>query len=199
METTVILRPIANGDLSLIYPRCTSFPGGSQNWQNVDEAAPDDFSTYNYHAGAGTGETAYSYNKIDNFWFEPLPSNIAPTKVGLRMRARRTTGNGTAISQLLIGGLEYFGTAVPFFGSNQWTEGYAEWLLNPANGQPWTYSVVAGMQGGYRLPISLSYGTTFVYCTQFQMEVTGTIVPIWPAALPVLTEDYSVLRTELLE
>jgi len=196
-ETTLILRPIGLGDPDPTFPRCTPFPGGSQNWETIDEEVADDFATYNQHAGAGTGETAYSYLKIDTLQFPPLPSNLAPTKVAARMRAYRTAGSGRATSHLLIGGNKYTGAQVPFFFINNWTDGFFEWTLNPATGLPWSRSDFP-LQAGYTLAISFEFGLCRVYCTQFQLEVTGDQSPIWPSALPVVTEDLSIFTTELI-
>jgi len=199
MLTTVILRPVAKGDLSPIgYSRCAPFPATSPNWANIDEVVGDEFATYNWHSGSGTGETGYSNNKVDNFVVEALASNITPTKVAIRMLARRNSGSGFAMSHLMIGGIQYSGATVPFFGTNVWTEGYFEWLLNPATGLPWTRSDFP-LQGGYGLPISGSFGLTTVYCTQWQMEVTGDVGPIWPTGLPIVTRDRSVLGARLIE
>lgn len=169
----VILRPSGKGLDSIIYPGADPFPA-APNWGNVDEEVSDDFTSYNKHSGTGSFENPYSYVKVDNFTF---PSFVLqnPTLVAIRLLCRRTSGAGVAIPQLVFAPyFEFFGTAVPFVGTNQWTEGYASWATNPRTGLPWTTADINALQAGYRLAIGgASSGVAeTVYCTKFQVEVT---------------------------
>lgn len=118
-------------------------PSAGVNWQNVDEATPDDDTTYNASSTVGNR---------DSYTMQNLPAD-ATTVAALAVTARIKKDDASARTVeafLRIGGVDYdHGTAktVPGdYGFLQWI-----WRLSPATGVAFTVAEVNGLEAGIRV------------------------------------------------
>ncbi|GAH46570.1 unnamed protein product, partial [marine sediment metagenome] len=138
------------------------YPTSEEHWDKVDEATPDDSTTYVRHnltsfaidtyalpAGGGVGDidkvTVYArcYGISGNY-------NYAKTVI----RTHSTLYEGTEHN--LISGWEDLST---------------EYQLNPNTSQPWTWAEIGALEAGVALKSSSS-GEFFAICTQVYVEVS---------------------------
>jgi len=133
----IALYPIGNNSVTF-----SPFPGGTQNWQNVDEINLDRDTTYNSSDVVGDEDT---------FNFEALPSSINFISSVQVVGAYRKdlSGTRTLTQQLISGSTEVAGTNYSL--SNNYTYYMDEYKLDPDTGAAWTVSGVNALKAGYRI------------------------------------------------
>ncbi len=153
--TIETLRPNAAGDLTEFSPH----PGtGEANWEDVDEAAPDEDSTYVY---GGTKTDLYNL---------PNSGVGAGTIWGIKVYNRvRTVGSNSANHRIVIksGGTQsevHQGTIL--YGS--WVTRSATWKNDPNTGVAWTWAAINALQIGVRFTPGVGSGPR---CTQVYVEI----------------------------
>jgi hypothetical protein len=156
---TQILRPQGAGAKTDI---ASQYPTSGEHWDKVDEATPDDASTYVRHnltsyasdtyalpAGAGVGE-------IDS--------------VKVVARCYGISGNYNYAKTVLRTHSNFYEGAAQQLSAN-WQNISTEYALNPYTNQPWTWAEVDALEAGVALKSSSS-GEFFAICTQVYVEVT---------------------------
>ncbi len=180
---TLTLRPSAAGDLSGLYV----FPADGIHWNKVDEATPDEDTTYVHRYGGGTGTDEDNYT-LDNL---AGAAAIANVQVAARVRkiAQFTGLAGTTLIGLgvRIGGVSYYANSATSNESYFYlTRNYA---LNPDTGVAWVQADINSLQSCLRLAFTnlagAMGGLTSARCTQLYIVVTYT-----PAiAVPTVQTD----------
>jgi len=154
---TKTLRPNGVGDETSIP---AYYPVGS-HWQSVDDVSPDDSSSWVY---------ANSVYARDLYQIENLPSGsgiINSVKIYFRIRSEDEGITAYAKPSQKSGSTVTDGTEVSIT-----TEAYSTfsqtYLVNPATGNPYTWSEIDSLQVGVSL---CGTGLTRSYCTQVYVEV----------------------------
>ncbi|MBD3268512.1 hypothetical protein GF373_17730 [bacterium] len=120
----------------------TPQPGGP-NWDNVDEAPPDD-ADYNEAESVGVGDT---YVVTDTPATVLGSANWAPTRLLVKNRQRVATPEGAGLKAIVrIGGVDYYATLIPAGTTFACEE--SVWLNNPATGGDWTTAVIDALEAG---------------------------------------------------
>lgn len=166
VETTVTLRPNANGNQTDWNQYYTGAPGDYYN--QVNEAIPDENTSF---VGC-----AYPYSAVlALFQLDALPAGvlaISSVKVGWRCRKTHAIGSGYVNIGLRTYTVSYYA------GGNQfqltdYANYEASWAVNPNTGLAWTVAEVNALQAQIR-----GYpGSYRIYCTQVYAEVTYTYTP----------------------
>lgn len=116
-------------------------PSAGSNYQNVDDAAPDDDTTYNSSATAAAKDT---------FALGDLVASGVVRGVQHDMRLRKDDAGGrTAHALLRSGGADAAGSDVVVLDTYQTVQ--ALWEQNPATSAPWTIADVNALEAGYEL------------------------------------------------
>ena len=159
---TEILRP--NGAGSQTGINLASGCGAHAHWQCVDEASPDDASTYVYasytggsgrdlyalsdHTGSGTINKVTAYIRIAN-----NGGIFCGSKGAVSIKADGTAYDGTDNSCIY-----------------SWKTYSKEWTTNPSTGLAWTWDEIDALEAG----VKLTYNTKHARCTQVYVEVDYT-------------------------
>jgi hypothetical protein len=132
-------------------------PISGNHFDKVDEATPDDFSTYVYNSyAAGTdlyGLTNHS-TETGTIHYVRLYTRIGLTPLAVK-------------GVIKIGGTIYHGTQ---HTAGLWQTFSDQWNKNPQTGQAWTWGNIDNLQAGILLSVN---GT----CTQVYVEVNYTPSP----------------------
>lgn len=117
--------------------------GSATNWQNVDEASPNEDTDYNESETVG---------HIDTYVMQNVPAGLtAITAVAVTVRVKKTDANSRMFSAVLrIGGVNYVHAdtkGVPGgYAYLQWI-----WTLNPATSAAWTVADVNALEAGVKV------------------------------------------------
>jgi hypothetical protein len=117
---------------------------GPGNYQDVDEVAPDDDTTYNSSATA---------TDRDSFDFDDLPGGIAGNvhaACATICSRKDDAGVRTLDPSVRVGGTDYDGTGVNIPSSYAYHNLYA-WELNPDIAAVWTVATINALEAGYEL------------------------------------------------
>lgn len=116
--------------------------GSANNWENVDDASPDDDATYNASDTAGS---------LDSFVFADL-SALGATVFGVQANiiARKDdAGSRTLRAVARIGGANYEGSDLAL--SDSYLDLRQIWDKNPATSAAWTESQINAAEFGYKV------------------------------------------------
>jgi hypothetical protein len=165
---TEILRPNAAGDETNI---ANQQPTSGAHWDKVDEATPDDFTTYVYDnsqtdykrdlyniANHSVGSGTINFIKVYGYargWATPDQANL---KIAIK------SGQGTGAPDTVSESGEITTTTSWAYYSNQWN-------TNPKTGNAWTWDEVDTLQAGIALRRPQSGQTYSSYCTQVYVEI----------------------------
>jgi hypothetical protein len=132
-----IIRPTGAGNQTDFTPSTGS------NWENVDDAQPDDDSTYNYHAPQGLPGT-------DLFQMGDL-TTISGSVFGIQpiISCRKDdAGSANLYSVIRTGGTDYVGSGISLGDSYIFHTDILE--TNPDTAVAWTVTDINNIEGGYR-------------------------------------------------
>jgi hypothetical protein len=153
--TTVILRPDHTGAVSNL-----DGSGCSDNFQCVDDIAPDDDATTVQRAASSFVTDIYSFENPVG-----MTGNILSITVSCRARKHQTIGE--IRPAIYAGGAVYEGNT--FSLTSAYTEFTHQWTINPATGAAWTWAEINNLQAGLSLA---GQNSNFpAYCTQVWVEV----------------------------
>jgi hypothetical protein len=116
-------------------------PSAGSNYQNVDDAAPDDDTTYNESSTVG---------HVDSFATAPLtatPTTIHGVAVSINVK-KTDAGTANVACSIRSGGTTYFGTTTAL--TTTYTYVTHVWETDPATGVAWTRSGVDSSEAGYK-------------------------------------------------
>ncbi len=130
----VTLNPDASGN----YSELTRFGGGSNNFEAVDEAQPDDDTTYN-HSATATNKDSYGFDNITT------SSIFAIQAVGCLRRSE--VGFKSLKLFTRIGGTDYFGSSEPMI-LDDYRNHIKIWEENPDTAAAWVAAGVNGAEFG---------------------------------------------------
>jgi hypothetical protein len=152
----VTIRPNASGDLSDL----------GSDYTQVDEASPDDNSTYVY------GTATQSAYRCSVFGMETRGIAGLIGHIYGKARFKASTGSANAFSAAVAirtHGTTYYG---PFVASQSttWVEVDAWWGLNPYTGAAWTQAELDAVQIGL-----VTYGNTSPAPTAYITQVYGAV------------------------
>jgi hypothetical protein len=159
---TETLRPnAAGGETGL-----DQFPSSGENWDKVDEATPDDGSTY-----VEPDDTGYFQRDLYNL---PAHSEGSGTinfiKIYFRCKRDVTGAPAYAKPSLKSNSTVTDGTQVTL--TNAWTTYSQQWNTNPADGEAWEWDDIDALQIGVSL--KADYELYWPACTQVYVEVDYT-------------------------
>jgi len=170
------LRPNAVGDLSQLVP----VPGtGEANWEDVDEAIPDEDTTYVYTIGIAQKD-----------WYN-LPASggagvINSVKVYARIKSQRASD--TFAIGVKTGGVEDHG---PFSGSTvNYVDYSVTWVQNPDTVAAWTWADIDALQIG--MVGSRPWIAEYVRFTQIYVEIDYTPPPGWTGEISGVTDPQAI-------
>lgn len=154
-----ILRPNAPGDVTALIP-----VGDTPNWKCVDEATPDEDTTYVkgsnpafrgdlYNLPASSGSGIINFIKI-YYRCKKGPTDPARAYASLKSDAQVKHS-----SQPLL--------------TTSWVNYSYQWDTNPA-GLPWTWAEIDALQIGINLHAAYPGAQAMGYCTQVYVEVGYT-------------------------
>lgn len=128
------LRPSGAGT----YTQWNSYSGTSANWQNVDEADPDDDGSYNSVTGSG---------KIDSYAFEDISGDGTVKFVNQWIRSRKDdAGTRTNTHFARSGGANFIG---PNFNLGDTYNLFNRfWVTDPSISGSWTVSAINAAEFG---------------------------------------------------
>jgi hypothetical protein len=117
-------------------------PSAGSNWQNVDDAAPNDDTDYNSSAVAGAR---------DSFAMSDLATSQGSVKAVQQMTRLRKddAGTRTARASLRVGATDYDGAGQSV--QDTYVSRLRVVEQNPATSAPWTISDVNALEAGYEL------------------------------------------------
>lgn len=120
-------------------------PSTGSNWQNVDDATPDDDSTYNY-VGSGAGFPMNDLYTLDNL--TTVQGDVFGIQVNSYVR-KDDAGSVNLASIVRTGGTTYSGMGVASISD---TYDYQRDILeeNPDTATAWTISNINGLETGIR-------------------------------------------------
>ncbi len=157
--STQILRPNGVGTETNLVGQ---YPTSGEHWDKVDEATPDDSSTYVRHNLTSYATDTYA-----------LPSGESVgdiDKVTVYARCCGVSGNyNYAKTVIRTHSTLYEGTEHNL--TSGWENLSTEYQLNPNTSQPWTWAEINDLEAGVALKSSSS-GDFFAICTQIYVEVT---------------------------
>jgi hypothetical protein len=153
--STLYLRPNAAGDEAALscYPNT-----GEANWQDVDEASPDEDATYVFSPAAEDHRDLYNLEDTSQ------TGTINWIKVWVRC-----SGEGSAYTAIKTGGTAYEGSANALTGS--YANYSTQYTTNPQTGSAWTWTQLNALQAGVRL---VGAEKAPAKCTQVYIEVDYT-------------------------
>lgn len=159
------LRPNAVGD-SAQFLRT---PGtGEANWQDVDEASPDDDTTYVYRSNL-----VLTLIDLYNIADPTFADSVTISNVTVYWRCNRYSLNyKNGYYGIKSGGTEYW-SGVITFGSS-WTDYYTVYTTDPKTGGAWTKAAITALQVGIKIISGTSQG---MKATQIYVEIDYTAVP----------------------
>lgn len=115
-------------------------PSTGSNWQNVDDATPDDDATYNESS---------TVNHIDSMTTAALGVTGTVKSVGVSLYARKTDAGAASLAPLWrISGTDYAGTGVA--ASTDYRYKTQLYRVSPATSSAWTTSEIDGAEVGYK-------------------------------------------------
>ncbi len=157
--STQILRPNGAGTETNIAGQ---YPTSGEHWDKVDEATPDDSSTYVRHNLTSYATDTYAL---------PAGEGVGGIdKVTVYARCYGISGNyNYARTVIRTHSTLYEGTEHNI--AYNWEDLSTEYQLNPNTSQPWTWAEVDALEAGVALKSSSS-GSFFAICTQVYVEVT---------------------------
>jgi hypothetical protein len=161
---TEILRPNAAGDANVLNTNAGA--GSANNYTYVDEATPDEDTTYVKTEFPTVGTDLYNLPSLSY-------ASATITSVVITCRMRRidaVSGNGYTV--IKTNGSTYNGTK--FVLDTNWTNYSTTYLTNPNTSAAWTVSEVNALQAGVYLNCT---NTHEARCTQ--VYVTVNFVPGW--------------------
>jgi len=158
-----ILRPIGPGSLTEID---TQYPTSGEHWDKVDEAYPDEETTYveNKNGAAGVYQT--------DLYDIAAPSASGTIKsVSVYMLTKHNASAAKAV-------IKTHGTVYESSegGGPAWQRRKYKWTTNPFTGLPWTWEEVADMEAGVALKGSTA-SPDWSRGTQLYVEVDYDIYP----------------------
>jgi len=146
---TLYLRPTAAGDETNIASQC---PDETYHWDKVDEASPDDNTTY-----VATSNVAY---ERDLYTLEDVSQSGAINWI--KIWARGAAVSGAIRTAIKTGGTAYDGSDNSISGST-WTDCSTQYTTNPQAGGAWTWTQLNALQAGVSIAAA--------WCTQVYVEV----------------------------
>ena len=173
---TEILRPDAAGDATDI---ASQNPDSGQHWDKVDDAAPDDWSTYVYEEGKRYWRDLYSIQDHSNgsgtidgiiVYFRFAAGDDSDKKHEARARAVIKTNNTV-----------YTGNEEEVENGGFVTRAY-QWITNPSTEEAWTWNEIDDLQIGVDLRAEKNNGKAS--CTQVYAVVYYTEAPETEGEVP---------------
>lgn len=118
-------------------------PSAGSNYQNVDEATPDDDSTYNESS---------TVNNIDTYTMQDTPAGVsAITAVAVTARLKKTDANSRTVAAVLrIGGTDYVHATTKGVPGD-WAYLQWIWTVSPATGVAFTVVEVNAIEAGIKV------------------------------------------------
>lgn len=148
------LRPNAAGDITELTPH-----GAVNNWQCVDEAVPDEDTTY---------VDIEDDDKKDLYNLPAHSGSGTINKITVYQRSKEAAPEAVSYSVIKIGGIIHYGDLKAMTTSYQTFN--HEWAINPTTSVAWTWADIDNLQIGVRLDV-ISGTHNFGYCTQVYVEV----------------------------
>lgn len=158
------LRPNAAGDQTDMIPT-----GNGANYECVNEAVADEWTTYVQTGLAGTPGDLYNL---------PSHSEGSGTINKITVYVREYALARDFQIWIKIGGTIYKSSAIR--GKNNFVTYNNEWAQNPDNAHAWTWDEIDALQAG----MGLVAGSGSLYFTQVYVEVDYTYTPPPPPAEP---------------
>jgi hypothetical protein len=174
--SSVIFRPTGAGDVTNL-----DYSTPDNHWDAVDDASPDDASTYVH--GNTPGTYKYDLYGIDTGSFNPC--RIMAIMFTFRI-STNLDNVGYAKPAIKLDGVTYLGYEVYHISSAWTTFSSFVWSINPSTGNPWTWNDIRTMQIGIALK-SINSGypikCTQVYATVYYYPTAGRpraqIIGLW--------------------
>ncbi len=169
---TLYLRPNAAGDETAID---TQFPASGAHWDKVDEAIPDEGTTYVSTTNPAFQRDLYNSDNTSQ------TGTINWIKVWMRTDHGVATRARTAIK---TGGTVYDGADI--VGTSSWANNYTQYFTNPQAGGAWTWAQLNDLQAGVSLH---GNGVLGPVCTQVYIEVNYITTPTVTTQAVTLIEE----------
>jgi len=179
---TLTLRPNANGDVIELAPN-----DSVTNYENVNEAVPDEMETRNYVTGVNDLRDLYG---LPNHTSEVGTINFV--KVYIRC-IKSSVGVGKAWEIIKTHGTEHEGTEHAV--TTVWLNYSHQWDTNPNTLFAWTWEEIDALQAGVRL-YNDSAGR-YTHCTQVYVEVDYTPVVGWTGKISGVTNPAKVMGVDV--
>ena len=181
---TVTLRPNAAGD----FTQLSQYPTSGSNYDKVDEASPDEDTTY-VNINVNTNKSDL-YN-LPNHTTEAGTINFV--KVTTRCKTNAANyGWDTVRNQIKTEGTSYLSDQS--WSDTSYVNYSTQWNTNPKVGGAWTWTQIDALQAGVNL---YAYSTDGVpKCTQVYVEVDYTAVAV---VAPTVTTDIATISTTQLQ
>gem|GEM_PF-2011682 len=129
------------------------YPSGIEHWRAVNDAVPDEDSTYIQTATLGYRDT---------FRLTDIPNSRVVSSVKVYARARRTTSSSTTFNLMIRTHNADF-----FSGSFSPTSSYAyysyTWIRNPSTGAYWTIDELNDLEAGVECSLTRNVRVTQIY------------------------------------
>lgn len=127
------------------------------NYLNVDEAVPDDDTTYVY--------TSYDLGENDIYSLGNSTYQRGPINSVTVYAVAKETGSGTIRLVVYTNSVRYYGDIEGLFGS--YDEDDHIWTTNPSTGNPWTWDEINNLEAG----VNINSNTAIVNITQVYVVV----------------------------
>lgn len=155
---TETLRPNGAGDLTQLFA-----VGEANNWQNVDEASPDNDTTYN--------RTSTASERMDLYELQDHAEGSGTINSVTVYAVCRALVAGTVKPCLRAGGSDYAPASAGTLTTSYATYSHV-WAINPNTGNPWQWSEIDALQAGV---IMQDDGINRVRVTQVYVVVDYTV------------------------
>ncbi len=162
---TVIIRPTSDAGGSGLAPSPAS---PATFYDKVDEATPDENSTYIYQTGVTNSYRDFGMGDLSGY-----SSPIEKVRVYMRVQAIASSGSGTMSYKSRVNSTDHVSAltkATVATGQNNWETTYQDWTVNPTTGLAFTWADINNLVVGFRTGGSNS--KTNQYCTQVYVEIT---------------------------
>lgn len=181
--TTLDSLPSANGFHASLPPIVPN--GGEAAWEDIDEAVPDDATSYIGADADAAGTALYATFAITAAGAVPAGERIHNVEVRFRLRLGSTSS--TRIAPLIrIGSDTYIGKPVFIEGtSTTWFDVKEDFGANPSTGGPWSVAQIDAAEWG----MVILEGECFLSRLRVQIQTAPDVTGTSSASEFLLTDD----------
>lgn len=191
-STTLDGFPSADGfhvDIPPIVPGA-----GEDAWENIDEASPDDATSYNGADADAAGTILYSSSAINPVGAVPAGERLHAVEVRLRIRLG-ATADALIAPLVRAGGETYLGRPIAIEGTGtSWFDVKEDFYTNPDTGLPWAVAEVDAAEYG----MAILEGEVFLSRVRAQAQTAPDVRGVSSAGGLEITDGASPSGTTIM-